>query len=311
MRKKQRDELRIFTRPVNSEETPFRLMKTIWLTILFFPIVLIAGELPADYKKQLSENEQKAIALYPDAGVENSKLWKAISDEIDRLDKTNPTFFDDPTYPVMLAAKVASTLGIAPSSPAAKKDISEQKLLAKPTPNEALTAALRQAAAQFPALREDGSYFSFLFLAAYKSKSREYLLAHPDYPLVLARKIESEIAEEKKAAVSPKPAPAVAAAAPKPEQTLEQQIAAAQAEVSNPTSADAYRAAKVLLREHGLVAQINPPDDGPTQRNGRPLPRTWIDPNQADANWNAQQLRNAIDANTRAIEDIRFKKFPR
>ena len=41
---------------------------------------------------------------------------------------------------------------------------------------------------------------------------------------------------------------------------------------------------------------------GPTQYNGRPLPRNWIDPKQADANFHAQQLQNSIDANTRALE---------
>ena len=40
----------------------------------------------------------------------------------------------------------------------------------------------------------------------------------------------------------------------------------------------------------------------PTQRNGQPLPANWINPDRADTQWQAQQLRNQIAAMRRAAE---------
>lgn len=212
-------------------------MKTILFAFLLLPLVLFAGPRPADYEKQVAANELKAIALYPDAGAQTSALWKALDAEMVRISKTNPAFFDDPAYPLMLAAKVASAMGVAPAA-------------AAPAPGRAPA----------PALAPMGEWV-------------------------------------RPAASSPTP--------PLPPTAVE--IAAAQAEIQKPSGDfEAYRAAKNLLRAAGLASPVGA--DVPQ----RTLPRNWIDPAQADANWNAQQLKNSIDANTaaqrQAADELRWKQ---
>jgi hypothetical protein len=41
---------------------------------------------------------------------------------------------------------------------------------------------------------------------------------------------------------------------------------------------------------NALAAAASAKNPAPTQYSGRPLPRTWIDPKQADQNWNAERL---------------------
>lgn len=83
---------------------------------------------------------------------------------------------------------------------------------------------------------------------------------------------------------------------------------------ANAREVSAAEAATALLAQRTqLYAEIDAlsasqrvaSDPRPRQYNGRPLPRNWIDPKQADANFNAQQLQQSIDRNTRAIEQLR------
>lgn len=60
---------------------------------------------------EVAKSEQRAIALYPDCGKEGTELFKAIESQMDRLEKENPKFFDDPDWPLMLAAKCAEKIG--------------------------------------------------------------------------------------------------------------------------------------------------------------------------------------------------------
>lgn len=65
-----------------------------------------------------------AIAAYPDIAKEGTPLYEAGQREIARLQKVNPTAFNDPEWPETVAAKVALKLGIAkvaPSEPEARK----------------------------------------------------------------------------------------------------------------------------------------------------------------------------------------------
>ena len=199
-------------------------MKTILLTFLFLPLVLFAGPLPADYQQQKEASERKAMALYPESGVEKSPLWVAISEEMARVEKTNPAFFDDPSYPEMLASKMASKLGIEPVVATAKKD----------------TAAVP-------------------------------IKASTPVPLPP----QKNVAPIDKFASAPRP---------------------------GESSEEFWKRINEAVASGVL----------PIQRPERGLPRNWIDPAQADANWNAQNLQNAINTNTaaqqQAAEQLRWKQ---
>jgi len=42
----------------------------------------------------------------------------------------------------------------------------------------------------------------------------------------------------------------------------------------------------------------------PTQNNGRPLPKNWIDPKQADANFQAEQTRRELNRQTQELQRL-------
>ncbi len=54
----------------------------------------------------------EATTLFPDAAVEGTELFEEIADAVEDLRETNPAFFDNPRWPVILAAEKAAILGI-------------------------------------------------------------------------------------------------------------------------------------------------------------------------------------------------------
>jgi hypothetical protein len=60
------------------------------------------------------ESETRAVGMFPDVAQEGSELYTAVQLDIQRLERTNPQFFDDPEWPETLAAKNAAKLGISP-----------------------------------------------------------------------------------------------------------------------------------------------------------------------------------------------------
>lgn len=72
----------------------------------------------AAFAARESKSKQAAVALYPDAARKDTPLFKAIAAEVERLETANPAFFNDPDWPMMLAAKFAAQLGIPPKTDA-------------------------------------------------------------------------------------------------------------------------------------------------------------------------------------------------
>jgi len=68
------------------------------------------------YDRAYADATAKAIAMYPDADKEGTPLYQALVAENLRLRKVDPKFFDDPAFPLMMAAKVAAQLGIPPAA---------------------------------------------------------------------------------------------------------------------------------------------------------------------------------------------------
>lgn len=52
----------------------------------------------------------------------------------------------------------------------------------------------------------------------------------------------------------------------------------------------------------------SPAQTRPTQYNGRPLPRNWIDPKQADDNFRAQQLRDELARQAAEIQRLQQQR---
>jgi hypothetical protein len=70
------------------------------------------------FESEYAESRDKANELYPDGMNPESEFAEALRAEIARKEKLNPAFFDDPTYPLELAGKVALKLGITPKTAA-------------------------------------------------------------------------------------------------------------------------------------------------------------------------------------------------
>lgn len=69
-------------------------------------------------EQQVTASMGKAVAAYADAGTEGTALHTTITAEIARLQRVNPSAFNDGEWPEAVAAKVATRLGIAPKLPA-------------------------------------------------------------------------------------------------------------------------------------------------------------------------------------------------
>lgn len=76
----------------------------------------VRGQEMSAYATAELESKKQSIQLFPDTGKEGTALFDAIRKDVTRLEKTNPSFFKDPEWPLTLAAKHAAVLGIAPVS---------------------------------------------------------------------------------------------------------------------------------------------------------------------------------------------------
>lgn len=65
-----------------------------------------------EFQNRLATATQEAITLFPDANKEGTELFDAIADEVEDLKESNPGFFENPRWPVILAAEKAALLGI-------------------------------------------------------------------------------------------------------------------------------------------------------------------------------------------------------
>lgn len=72
-----------------------------------------AAESLTAYQSAEEQARQDATAMFPDAGVEGTALYEAIEDLID---STPAEAFNDPDWPVTLAAKAARKIGYKPSA---------------------------------------------------------------------------------------------------------------------------------------------------------------------------------------------------
>jgi hypothetical protein len=66
------------------------------------------------------------------------------------------------------------------------------------------------------------------------------------------------------------------------------------------TERNSYRARVAATNAQSAANRV----PGPTQRDGRPLPRNWIDPNQADANFHAEQIEREARRLRQQIEEL-------
>jgi hypothetical protein len=64
------------------------------------------------YADTVATHTKTALDLFPDAGREGSQLFEAIQDGVEDKRETNPEFFNDPMWPITLAAEKAAWLGI-------------------------------------------------------------------------------------------------------------------------------------------------------------------------------------------------------
>jgi hypothetical protein len=98
-------------------------MKTRVITFILFSIAFTTfsvslAQTTDEFNKIEKESKDAAIELYPDSGVKGTSLYNAISAEVLRLEKENPTYFNDPRWPLRLA--------IAASNKLSKEKISNQ-----------------------------------------------------------------------------------------------------------------------------------------------------------------------------------------
>ena len=156
-------------------------------TILFLILALcVCARADKAFDDALAKSEASAIETYPDAGKDGSPLWKAIGAEIDRLEKIKSPILDDPDYPVMLAAKCAAKLGIAPvaAKPTPPQDplAAARAEIANPSSAEAYRAAkvLLAEKGQAPAYRRRYSDRATEDLA--KRREQEWFADHGSYP---------------------------------------------------------------------------------------------------------------------------------
>lgn len=62
---------------------------------------------------ELTAGDQ-AIVLYPEVNIEGTALNKAVLAKAAELRKSNPAYFDNPKWPLLLIPEVAASLGITP-----------------------------------------------------------------------------------------------------------------------------------------------------------------------------------------------------
>lgn len=109
---------------------------------------LVARSNESRYENQVQESGVRAATSYPDAGKPGSSLHAAITKDVDRLNKVNPSFFKDPEWPELLAAKHAMKLGIAPANAKQqeKEPVKPQKAISRtvaPEPSNGKAAAVQ------------------------------------------------------------------------------------------------------------------------------------------------------------------------
>jgi len=69
-------------------------------------------ETTTSFERSVQAATAEATSLFPDAAVEGTELFEEIADAVEDLRETNPAFFDNPRWPVILAAEKAAILGI-------------------------------------------------------------------------------------------------------------------------------------------------------------------------------------------------------
>jgi hypothetical protein len=75
-------------------------MKTILILIL--TATLAAADTPA------LDSQREAVAKFPELGVEGSEFHRIFMAHVKAIRKANPSFFDDPRWPMLIAEDVAN-----------------------------------------------------------------------------------------------------------------------------------------------------------------------------------------------------------
>lgn len=106
---------------------------------------------------------QEAGKLFPDAVAEGTPLHTALAAEIAKIERNNPSVFNDPEWPEGVTARLAARLGIAPATAKApvKPVVAAAKPAAKPVaPTKAARPAPAAGGIAAPAPKNDAQELS-------------------------------------------------------------------------------------------------------------------------------------------------------
>jgi hypothetical protein len=83
------------------------------------------------YDTAFTESAARSAQAYPDAAKEGTPLHAAIKADVERLEKVNPSFFNDPEWVETLTYKNAGKLGLAKAAAPAATTATPAKVTAK------------------------------------------------------------------------------------------------------------------------------------------------------------------------------------
>jgi len=223
-------------------------------------------------QQTVADWQAKAIEAYPDLGVPDSPLNKTFLQLHQQLKETTPQLFDNPRWPFLIALLVGGDPKPQPPTlPFYVVVTTEYKWsdgLASPAGEVEQVIDI-----------ENGNYVLWVPTGVrYKlPKSHAQVLTDAEASARLLAQRQSLYAERTQIYT------ALIAAA-------QQQAQAAQSQASTDQTRQALELLQMMQTLKGGRS-----GGGPTQYNGRPLPRNWIDPKQADTNYFLQQLQNKLN----------------
>lgn len=69
-----------------------------------------------EFDQAVQDSARRAMVVYPDCMTPGTALFRAVDDERLRLERSDPAFFKDAEWPLVLTRQMAQRLGIAPAS---------------------------------------------------------------------------------------------------------------------------------------------------------------------------------------------------
>ena len=240
------------------------------------------------YETIHERTKAQMLKEYPALGDSNSELSRAVAVMKNQINASTPAFFDDPTFPMTLVQRTveehpelegkARTAQVAAVSntPASGDEMNQEGFIV------AMKEVDHPRSTDSTWRIDVGEVYKFVRYMS-SNEFQGSSLPGRDQAYVVAQVDDVQVV-----------APAeVFAAIPRKD--------AVTAAIKYGSEVTEYRQSEKADRAEATAIAAS----RPTQYNGRPLPRNWIDPKQADANFNAQQLKSSIDAQNAQLQQLR------